>query len=140
MTRLLERTQVQQEQLQQDQRRAEERTAQLIERLGEQRLYNWDQPRRPRVEGLKEGEDIEKFLLTFERQMMRAGIGEDEWVTILAESLSGLAPPATSPALSACHHLLMNRLVKKLTTKNEGIATLQILAASEPVLQKFAKR
>ena len=43
------------------------------------------------MEALKEGEDIEKFLLTFERQMIRAGIGEEEWVITLAESLSGLA-------------------------------------------------
>jgi hypothetical protein len=35
---------------------------------------------------------------------------------------------------------MMNRLVKSLTTKKEGIATLQILAASEPVLQKFASQ
>ena len=88
MTQLLEQTQVQQQQLQGQQRQAEEQTAQLIERLGEQRAnYDndggerrpyQDQLRRPRVEALKEGEDIEKFFLTFERQMIRAGIGEDE--------------------------------------------------------------
>ena len=39
----------------------------------------------------KEGEDIEKFILTFERQMTRAHIDQAEWVMALAESLSGLA-------------------------------------------------
>ena len=73
MTRLLEQTQVQQQQLQKQQRQAEERTAQLIEHLGERRAnYDKDggerrpyrdQPRRLRAEALKEGEDIEKFLL-----------------------------------------------------------------------------
>ena len=80
MTRLLEQTQVQQQQLQEQQRQAEEWTAQLIEHLGERRA-NYDndggerqpyrdQLRRPRVEALKEGEDVEKFLLTFEQQMI----------------------------------------------------------------------
>ena len=49
------------------------------------------QTRRPKVAEFKEGEDIERFLLTFERQMTRAHIDQAEWVMALAESISGLA-------------------------------------------------
>ena len=93
--------QVQQQQLQEQQRQAEELMAQLIEHLGEWRAnYNngggeqrpyQDQPPWLRVEVLKKGKDIKKFLLTFKREIVWAGIGEDEWVMTLAKFLSGLA-------------------------------------------------
>jgi hypothetical protein len=72
MTQLLRQTQEQQQRLQDQQRQAEERTAQLIERLGERRPDPILSQRRPRVAELREGEDIEKFLLTFERQIGHA--------------------------------------------------------------------
>ena len=76
MTQLLRQTQEKQQKLQDQQRQAEERTATLIERLEERRPDLTLPQRRPRVAELREGENIEKFLLTFERQMARAEVPE----------------------------------------------------------------
>ena len=41
------------------------------------------------IPNLREGEDVEDFILTAERRLRAGGVKEEEWITIISSKLSG---------------------------------------------------
>ena len=100
----------------------QQQMAEVLMRQGEPREAN-RAPRAP-IANLQDGEDIETFLLTFERTMVREDVDEEDWPSRLIPSLTGKARAAYNEVdARAKYYQLKEALLEKYEVTQQASKT-----------------